>query len=424
MPALFELPVASPVNPRRPGTAVYEVGPAVVRRLAPSGLAPLSPDPTADAALAAGDDELTLVDDCPVVTSELWSEVFAGELADVEVTSVLLIHPSWWPQGRIDAVADVARRVATPGTVVETCARMRIDSRAAVFVEVGSEHVAIGGDGRNFTLLARDEPLEQLVQRAVADVGDQCTAVSLDAPAGVTGARALAAALGTRLREAGSVVEEFDIRRAAVALLDDGAEAEPEVSGSGAPKCWRRPARTALAAASVIAAVAGAAVGLDALGVPGKRSQGSEIAKNDWRTTEVIEGVLAVEVPAGWSVRRITDGPGSARVQLNSSQDPQTAVHVTQARVPDGDLAATAATLLAAVSTQPPGVFVDFDPTSRRGDRPAVTYREVRAGHDIRWAVFVDGDLRIGVGCQRGPVDQTAADAACDRVVRGAHRIR
>ena len=94
--------------------------------------------------------------------------------------------------------------------------------------------------------------------------------------------------------------------------------------------------------------------------------------------TELVEGRVAVQIPAGWSVQRITGGPGSARVQVVSPVDPGAILHITQSRVPTADLAATADALRSAAAAQPPGVFVDFRPDDRRAGRPAVTYREVR----------------------------------------------
>lgn len=84
-----------------------------------------------------------------------------------------------------------------------------------------------------------------------------------------------------------------------------------------------------------------------------------------------------------------------------SPADPEAVVHVTQVRVkPAETLAATAETLRAAMEKEPQGAFTDFRADDRRMDRPAVTYTEVREGHDIAWTVLLDGDLRIGVGCQ------------------------
>ena len=110
-----------------------------------------------------------------------------------------------------------------------------------------------------------------------------------------------------------------------------------------------------------------------------------------------------MQIPADWSVQRITGGPGSARVQVVSPVDPGAILHITQSRVPTADLAATADALRSAAEAQPPGVFVDFRPDDRRAGRPAVTYREVRPGHDIHWTVVVAGRVRISIGCQSTP---------------------
>ena len=94
--------------------------------------------------------------------------------------------------------------------------------------------------------------------------------------------------------------------------------------------------------------------------------------------------------------------------------DPGAILHITQSRVPTADLAATADALRSAAAAQPPGVFVDFRPDDRRAGRPAVTYREVRPGHDIRWTVVVAGRVRISIGCQSTP----------DNVVRTGRSFR
>ena len=98
-------------------------------------------------------------------------------------------------------------------------------------------------------------------------------------------------------------------------------------------------------------------------------------------------------------------------------------LHITQSRVPTADLAATADTLRSAVEVQPPGVFVDFNPDDRRAGRPAVTYREVRPGHDIHWAVVVAGRMRISIGCQSAPGQAEHIEAACEQAIRSAREI-
>jgi type VII secretion-associated protein (TIGR03931 family) len=140
--------------------------------------------------------------------------------------------------------------------------------------------------------------------------------------------------------------------------------------------------------------------------------------------TALVEGRVAMEIPAGWNVQFVTAGPGSARVQVVSPSDGETALHLTQSRVRDEDLAESAAILRRAFDGQPAGVFVDFHPSDVRAGRPAVTYREVRPGHDIRWAVVLDGTVRISIGCQSAAGAERDIAAACEQAVRSAHEIR
>ncbi len=73
--------------------------------------------------------------------------------------------------------------------------------------------------------------------------------------------------------------------------------------------------------------------------------------------TLLVEGRVAVKVPAQWAVRRITSGPGSARVQVTAPDD-ATAVLITQSQVRKGEsLSATAATLRSALDDEQAGVF-------------------------------------------------------------------
>lgn len=140
--------------------------------------------------------------------------------------------------------------------------------------------------------------------------------------------------------------------------------------------------------------------------------------------TVLVEGRVALKIPTQWSPQRITAGPGSARVQAISPSDGAAAVHMTQSRVPMQEtIERTAEILRRAVAEQPPGVFVDFNPSDRRAGRPAVTYREVRAGHHIRWSVLVDGSVRISIGCQSAPDREEAVDDACEQAVQSAHAL-
>jgi type VII secretion-associated protein (TIGR03931 family) len=140
-------------------------------------------------------------------------------------------------------------------------------------------------------------------------------------------------------------------------------------------------------------------------------------------TTFVVEGHVALEVPAQWPIRRVVAGPGSARLQITSPSDPEVALHVTQSRVALATLSATAEFLKSAIDEAPAGVFVDFNPAGHTVGRPAVTYREIRSGHDIRWTVLVDKAVRISIGCQSRHGHDVAVDQECELAVRSARAL-
>ena len=138
----------------------------------------------------------------------------------------------------------------------------------------------------------------------------------------------------------------------------------------------------------------------------------------------IVEGRVVVEVPASWSVARITGGPGSRRVRVTAPDDPHLALHITQSFAPAGTLADTAESLRRAIGAQPPGVFVDVRPEDQVAGRRAVTYREVRPGRVIRWSVMLDGSTRISVGCESRPGAEAGIRAACEAAVRSARELR
>ncbi|MGH3966703.1 MAG: type VII secretion-associated protein, partial [Mycobacterium sp.] len=140
--------------------------------------------------------------------------------------------------------------------------------------------------------------------------------------------------------------------------------------------------------------------------------------------TFLVEGRVALMVPADWVVQRVLAGPGSARVQVTSPSDPEVALHVTQSPVPPGEtLSVTAERLQRAIGSEPDGVFVDFNPSGVSAGRPAVTYREVRVGHQVGWVVLLDGPVRISVGCQSRPGGDDAVRGVCEQAVRSARAI-
>jgi hypothetical protein len=115
---------------------------------------------------------------------------------------------------------------------------------------------------------------------------------------------------------------------------------------------------------------------------------------------------------------------GSARVQVVSPTDGDVALHITQSVLAQpSSLATTADTLLAALAESADGAFVDFNPSDRRADRDAVTYREIRPERNIAWAVVIDGTARIAIGCQSLPRREHLVRQACDRAIRSAHAV-
>jgi type VII secretion-associated protein (TIGR03931 family) len=143
-------------------------------------------------------------------------------------------------------------------------------------------------------------------------------------------------------------------------------------------------------------------------------------AADSAQTAILVEGRIAVAVPRHWIVERITGGPGSRRLQVSSAADADLALHITQAYAPETTLAQTAAVLRRGIAEQAPGVFVDVNPADYVAGRPAVTYREIRAGRVIRWVVVVAGPTRISIGCQSAPDRQDAIRKPCEQAVRSA----
>jgi type VII secretion-associated protein (TIGR03931 family) len=384
-------------------TVVCEVGPGTVRTLHP-GSGPAADPVLVEAVLDAGAEPLALLDDRPVATGALWRTLFESLLDGAG--AVQLVHPSWWSPRRAATVADAARSVVD---TVTTSPRHGLLHRGGVFVEIGPDFVAIGDhEGVNETetrWAAVDDVADAVACRVGADGG----AVHIDAPLGVPGAGALGSLIARRLHSAGRTVRQLADHELCSAATRS-ARSRPVAMPPAGPARRRRVPTAAVATAAVV--MTAIAVG----GVAASRQTGIS-------ATELVEGRVAVRIPADWSVQRITGGPGSARVQVVSPVDPGAMLHITQSRVPTADLAATADALRSAADAQPPGVFVDFNPDDRRAGRPAVTYRELRPGHDIRWAVVMAGRLRISIGCQSAPGHADHVEAACEQAVRSAREI-
>lgn len=373
-----------------------ELGPELVRLTG-------RPARTADrqaaaAALQARDDPLALLGDRAVPTGALWRDVLRPLLDGAD--RVLLIHPSWWTVTGVRAVTAVAAELATD---IEACSRAELlytNGCGPVIVELAADRVAITVAGELTAVVPRDGDPAEVAAAVAAAVPGPAGRIHLDTPVGVPGAAALAALLGARLAADGHRCLPARID----ALLPRQSVPAPR------PVTGRR--RNPLPAA---------AAGLVAVGLLWWQA-GPAPESTPPPVTALVEGSVSIEVPAGSAARRITDGPGSARVEVRPP-DATALLHLTQARVGSSDLAAVAAGLHTALGAESPGVFLDFDPAGHRAGRSAVTYREVRPAHTVRWTVLVDGGIRIGIGCQYRVGDEPDADPVCDRAIATARRL-
>ncbi len=293
-----------------------------------------------------------------------------------------------------------------------------LSTRAATVVEIAPEFVVVSKSEAVIVVVPRrGDPAD--VAGAVADEVGSSTAVLVDAPVGVGGAFALGTAIADRARAGGIAVSIADpdsaLHGAALLRMHHHREAT-DVRDVGERSRLNRRRQAVLAGAllSVTALCGAFAMRYDS-GVP---------PPGEVPMTLLVEGRVGVKVPAQWTAQRITSGPGSARVQIVSPTDRETAVHITQSPTPPHQTQAMAAQALrAALDEQPDGVFVDFNPSDRRADRPVATYREIRAGHHIRWLVLVDDTVRIGIGCQSAPGREDQVRFACDQAVESAHAV-
>jgi type VII secretion-associated protein (TIGR03931 family) len=354
-------------------------------------------------ALDCIDDELALVEDRAVPVDQVWRDVLRAAM-DGPCDDVVLICPSWWASARVELVRGAARVSAEHVTV-----RQRVDVLApSAAVEVGMEvapelvvmHVA---DERH--AVARVGAAEAVVEGLVGCLAGR-DVVTVDVPSGVT-------QFGTE------VVRGLRRRGVEVTVVGDhtvvAAAREYQQRTRNEWSTWRRLAtpRAAVLAGALLAATALTV----AAAVPGTES--TEAPAMTW----LVEGRVAVEVPAQWAVERVTTGPGSARVQVVSPTNPLSVIHVTQSRVPNEQtLDVTAAALGVALAEEPDGVFVDFTARGQRAQRPVVAYREVRADRHVSWAVLLDRGVRIAIGCQGAP-DDAGPEQFCDLAVRSARAV-
>jgi type VII secretion-associated protein (TIGR03931 family) len=404
--------------------AIIEVGPGSIRRICCRAGTVGDPDAEIlDAALGGVDDPVALVDGRPVPVDSLWRAALRS--LGCATQGALIVHPSWWSSSRVGVVTAGAEGL--PGEVLVRprswlLAQASKADREAVVVEIAERLVAIVGTG--MVAVPRTAEPSRVAAEIVRVVGEMCSGatavVLIDAPASVAGGRALATSIAQTARDGGQSVMEIDEARfLRLAISAQSAPSEP-CETPRSPVAARAASRVAKLTGFAAAAVAIAAA------VPGLAGVGhhSVAPATTAPTTFLVEGRVALAVPANWAAQRVLSGPGSARVQVTSPTDPEAALHVTQSPIPaDETLSATAERLRRAIGSERDGVFVDFNPSGVSAGRPAVTYREVRATHQVRWTVVIDGPVRISVGCQSRPGGEDAVRDVCEQAVRSAHAI-
>jgi type VII secretion-associated protein (TIGR03931 family) len=400
---------------------IIEAGPATVRRL---GCAtPCFDAAIVAAALDAIDDPVALVDEQPVAVDALWRAVLQSVL-DGTQRRVAVVHPSWWAASRVNVVSAAAGQLAD--TVVTRRRSWLLGQASAdpphatVIVEI-AEHFVVITAAAVVAESRRGQPtsvVESVTQVITGMATETTSTVVIDAPATIAGASTLATMIADRVRRTCADLMVVYVDDARLQRLAVAAFSIPEEEDAPGPPRGGHGRRTRVRAALLVAAAASAAT--LAVGIGGRHSAPAPAAVP---TTFLVEGRVALSVPAHWRVERVVGGPGSARVQVTSPSDPEVALHVTQSRVARETLAAAAESLKRAIDAEPSGVFVDFNPSATSAGRPAVTYREVRPIHEIRWTVLLDGPVRISIGCQSRTGAQAAILDVCEQAVRSAHAV-
>lgn len=396
-------------------------GPGSVRRLC------CTTTGTADyghIALSAIDDRTALVQGRAVRVDDLWRSTLRSlRCGDI---GGQVLYPSWWPSARIDVVAAAA---AVLGDDVELRPRSWLlerasSARAAGLVEIAEQLVAItfGAVVAVPRIGAPGAVADEIVRR-IDEIGCVAATILIDVPSAVSGAATLAAMIGDRVRQHGGTPVEID--DAGMARLASAAGRRTPAESPHPPATTETETGTGTVRQRVrLLGWLSAAVVLLAAAVPAMTTLGRRgVVTEDAAAAVLVEGRVAVSVPADWLVQRVVAGPGSARVQVSSPSDLEVALHITQSAIADAALSATAEQLRRAIDAEPAGVFVDFNPAGISAGRPAVLYREVRASHHVRWTVLVDGPLRISIGCQSRPGAERAVGPACEQAVRTAHAL-
>jgi type VII secretion-associated protein (TIGR03931 family) len=355
------------------------------------------------AAFESIDDAVALVGDRVVPADEAWRELMAAAIGHAP-GAVVLVCPSWWRPPRIEMVRNAAREMATNVVHLRRADVLRGDDSTTI-VEIAPEFVVVHTPSSAPSVVPRvGEP--RAVATSIDAHVDQAVVV-IDVPSGMDGATRLSGELAHRLRSRGVAVSMADDRRV---LRTAGERRVDRRRIVRLPARFTQPRAAALMGAGLVAAAltvaaAGYGAGDDAP------------ATSAW----LVEGRVAVEVPADWPTERINSGPGSARVQVLSPREPHVAIQVTQSPGQES-LAVAAEVLRRALGEQPDGVFVDFTASDRRADKNAITYREIRTEHHVDWTVMLDRGVRIAIGCQHAP-DRPAPERICEAAIRSARTL-
>jgi type VII secretion-associated protein (TIGR03931 family) len=376
--------------------AVVEAGPVLVRG---PGAVPAEPSRIAVECI---DDAVALVDDEPLPVDELWAQIVraaAGRPTDAPI----VVYPTWWTTDRVDRVRAAAAEI--DGVVLPRAQAFAaaLAGPSWAVVEIADELITVScGDGEQVRLVRRGE--SSALAGEVADATRGAAEIMVDAPGEVGGADALGRVVADAVRDRGATVSIAGAR-----TLGRGAREavrRNEVAAAPAPAIRHRGNRRLIGAVTVMA------IGCVAVAArPGTEPE----------PRVLVEGRVGMQIPADWRVRRVTAGPGSARVEVVSAADQNTVIHLTQSLIVTADPEAVADTLRRALDEQPAGVFNDFNPADRIADRPVVSYREVRGGREIDWTVLVDKTVRIAIGCQ-GPTGRGRIPE-CDTAIRSARAV-
>ncbi|MGZ4528196.1 MAG: type VII secretion-associated protein [Mycobacterium sp.] len=407
--------------------AIIETGPGAIRQLCCCTDAS-GDEETIRAALDGVDDRVVLLGDRPVAVESLWRAALRSLSCGPGMAwrhGVVIVHPSWWPSSRVSLVTTAAATLtgdvlARPRSWLLTRAS-DAPRGATVIVEIAERLVVVTG-AEVVAVPRRAEP-HVVAEKVAQAVGATAAVVVVDAAGAVAGAPELAALIAGAVRDGGRTVAQID--DAGLARLARSAPAEPsEPPTRPRGARLRAPRPSAFAACAVVLTAFPLAVSALTPAAPVDRhAAAADNRVETVPTTFLVEGRVALTVPADWPTQRVVAGTGSARVQVTSPSDPEVALHVTQSPVTVETLRGAAERLKRAIDAEPAGVFVDYNPSGSTAGRPAVTYREVRATHHVRWTVFVDGPVRISVGCQSRPGDDDAVREACEQAVRSAHAI-